>query len=262
LKLLFNVLFLLSLFSVIIIDGCVPSKPTDEVEILSSERLINKLEVNRRRIKSFEGNGTILVRNSQMNNSASFRVVLQKPDSIYLTIFGPFGIELAQALVTKNNFIFYDVLTNTAYKGNVDDEVLQNIFRIDLSFNELLDAFIGSVNLTDNLYKQPTNYEVIYDKYLITYIDSVSFKSSQYKVDVRELGITEYTMKDKKGEVLLEGRYSDFGIVEGVAVPYKIELVNKKENQQVVVEYKGMSANKKNIYVDFEIPEDATIIKW
>jgi len=48
------------------VDGCVPSKPTDEVEILSSERLINKLEVNRRRIKSFEGNGTILVRNSQM----------------------------------------------------------------------------------------------------------------------------------------------------------------------------------------------------
>ena len=121
-------------------DGCVPSKPTDDVEILSSERLINKLEVNRRRIKSFEGNGTILVKNSQMNNSASFRVVLQKPDSIYLTIFGPFGIELAQALVTKSNFIFYDALKNTAYEGKVDDEVLRDIFRIDLSFSELLDA--------------------------------------------------------------------------------------------------------------------------
>lgn len=257
-----NVILAVAFIYLIIVDGCVPSKPTDEVEILSSERLINKLEVNRRRIKSFEGNGTILVTNSRMNNSASFRVVLQKPDSIYLTIMGPFGIELAQALVTKSDFIFYDVLNNTAYEGNVDDEVLRNIFRIDLSFNELLDAFVGSVNLTDNLYKQPTNYEVIYDKYLITYVDSVSFKSSQYKVDVRELGITEYVTKDKKGEVILEGRYSDFGIVEGVAVPYKIELFNKKENQQVVVEYKGMSANKKNIYVDFEIPEDATIIKW
>jgi outer membrane lipoprotein-sorting protein len=257
-----NALLFLASFLFLLIDGCVPSKPTDEVEVLSSERLINKLEVNRRRIKSFEGNGTIIVKNSQMNNSALFRVVLQKPDSIYLTIFGPFGIELAQALVTKNNFSFYDVLNNTVYQGNVEDEVLRNIFKIDLSFNELLDAFIGSVNLTENLYKQPTNYEVVYDKYLITYVDSISFKSSQYKVDVRELGITEYIMKDKKGEVILEGRYSDFGIVEGVAVPYKIELVSKKDNQQVVVEYKGISANKKNIYVDFEIPEDATIIKW
>jgi outer membrane lipoprotein-sorting protein len=260
---LFSKIFLALSFSLVLIfESCIPSKPTDDVEILSSERLINKLEVNRRRIKSFEGSGTILVRNSQMNNSASFRVVLQKPDSIYLTIFGPFGIELAQALVTKSNFIFYDALKNTAYEGNVDDEVLRDIFKIDLSFNELIDAFIGSVNLTSNLYKQPANYEVIYDKYLITYVDSESFKTSQYKVDVRELGITEYILKDKNGDVTVEGKYSDFGIIEGVAVPYKIELRNKKENQFVSVEYKSMSANKKNIYVDFEIPEDATIIKW
>ncbi len=258
----FKILLLISLFSVLIFDGCVPSKPTEDVEILSSERLINKLEVNRRRIKSFEGNGIFTVRNSQMNNSASFRIVLQKPDSIYLTIYGPFGIELAQALVTNDNYIFYDALKNTAYEGKVDDEVLRNIFKIDLSFNELLDAFIGSVNLTDNLYKQPTSYEVIYDKYLITYVDSVSFKSSQYKVDVRELGITEYLLKDKNGEVTIDGKYSDFSILEGVAVPYKIELRNSKENQLVVVEYRSMSANKQNIYVDFEIPEDATIIKW
>jgi len=247
---------------VIFFDGCVPSKPTEDVEILSSERLINKLEVNRRRIKSFEGNGTILVKNPQMNNSASFRVVLQKPDSIYLTIMGPFGIELAQALVTKSNYIFYDALNNTAYEGKVDDEVLQDIFKIDLSFNDLLDAFIGSVNLTNNLYKQPDEYQVVYDKYLITYIDSVSMKSSQYKVDVRELGITDYVLRDDKNQVIIEGKYSDFGIMEGVAVPYKIELRNKKENQLVIVEYKNMSANKKNIFVDFQIPEDATIIKW
>ncbi|HAB51079.1 MAG: hypothetical protein A2315_02890 [Ignavibacteria bacterium RIFOXYB2_FULL_35_12] len=261
-KLLSKAFLVLLFTSVIMFDGCVPSKPTEEVEILSSERLINKLEVNRRRIKSFEGNGTILVRNPQINNSASFRVVLQKPDSIYLTIFGPFGIELAQALVTKSHFIFYDALKNTAYEGKVDDEVLHDIFRIDLTFSELLDAFVGSVNLTNNLYKQPTNYEVIYDKYLITYVDSSSFKTSQYKVDVRELGITEYLLMDKNGEAAIEGKYSDFGIIEGVAVPYKIELRNKKENQLVTVEYKNMSANKKNIYVDFEIPEDATIIKW
>ena len=126
----------------------------------------------------------------------------------------------------------------------------------------MLDAFIGSVNLTNNLYKQPDEYQVVYDKYLITYIDSVSMKSSQYKVDVRELGITDYVLRDDKNQVIIEGKYSDFGIMEGVAVPYKIELRNKKENQLVIVEYKNMSANKKNIFVDFQVPEDATIIKW
>lgn len=255
-------LLIISGFLFLISDGCVPSKPTDDVEILSSERLINKLEVNRRRIKTFEGTGTLTVKNPQMNNNAMFRVVLQKPDSIYLTIFGPFGIELAQALVTNNNFVFYDALKNIAYQGKADEEILRDIFRIDLSFNDLIDAFVGSVNLTNNLYKPPTNYEVIYDKYVITYVDSISLKTYEYKVDVRELGITEYTLRDNKGDAMIEGKYSDFGIVEGVAVPYKIELRNRKQNQFVQVDYKSISANKKNIVIDFKIPEDADIVKW
>ncbi len=98
---------LLLIDTLILIIGCVPSQPTEDYELLPSERLTNKLEANRRKIKSFDGNGTIIVNTLEMDNSATFRVVLQKPDSIYLTIMGPFGIELAQALVTKEKFVFY-----------------------------------------------------------------------------------------------------------------------------------------------------------
>jgi outer membrane lipoprotein-sorting protein len=244
------------------IPGCVPSKPTEEVEILPSERLINKLEVNRRRIKNFEGHGTISVKSGKYNNSASFRVVLQKPDSIYLTIMGPFGIELAQALVTNENFIFYDALSNTAYQGEANAEVLREIFKIDLSFEDLTDAFIGSVNLTNKLYHPPNNYVIDYDTYVLTYIDSLTNVKTEYKVDVRELGITNYELSDNNGKAILEGKYSQFELIENVAVPYKIVVQNKRENQMVTIEYKDMDANKKNIYIDFKLPQDATVIKW
>ncbi len=135
----------------LLFSGCVPSQPNEDIEILPSERLINKLEVNRRRIKSFEGYGTIAVRSPRINNSANFRVVINKPDSIYLSIMGPFGVELAQILVTKENFVFYDALENTAYEGIPSNESLQDIFHIDLPFSDIIDAFIGSVNLTRNL---------------------------------------------------------------------------------------------------------------
>ena len=64
--------FILSIF---ILTGCIPSKPTEEVEILPTERLMTKLESNRRRIKTFEGNGTITIKSNEFNNSASFRIV-------------------------------------------------------------------------------------------------------------------------------------------------------------------------------------------
>ncbi|MCW8817658.1 MAG: hypothetical protein OQK52_07295, partial [Ignavibacteriaceae bacterium] len=59
-----------------VLDGCVPSKPTEEAEILSSERLINKLEANRRKIKNFEGVGTFEIQSEQFNDGASFQVVM------------------------------------------------------------------------------------------------------------------------------------------------------------------------------------------
>lgn len=256
------ILAALTVYSILLLNGCVPSKPVEEVEILPSERLLSKLEANRRRIKTFEGHGTLTIKSDEINNSASFRIVLAKPDSIYLTILGPFGIEVAQALVTNKTFTFYDALQNTAYTGNVSDDILKQIFKINLSFNDLMDAFVGSVNLTRNLYKNPNSYEVVYDKYLLTYIDSVSRAASVYEVDVRNLGITNYKLKNNNGDPVLEGKYSRFEIVENVAIPNHIEIQNRQQNQNIVIDYKNMSANKKNIYIDFKLPSDADVIKW
>lgn len=259
-KLSFIILILTNI--IILINGCVPSQPTEEFELLPSERLTNKLEANRRKIKNFEGNGTIFVNTSSMYNSATFRIILEKPDSIYLTIMGPFGIELAQALVTKEKFTFYDALQNTAYVGSVNSNALQSIFRINLSFEDLLDAFIGSVNLTNNLYRAPDNYFVEDDRYVLTYLDSARTNKSIYKVDVRQLGITNYQLYSLDDNLMLEGRYSDFELLENVAVPYKISINNKVDEQKISIEYKKISVNKKNINIDFKLPDDVTIIKW
>ena len=260
-KILFPVLIILELL-LLIFSGCVPSKPTSEVEILPAERLVNKLEINRMRIKTFEGNGTIFIKTDRFDNKASFQVKLVKPDSLYFTVLGPFGIELAQSLVTKNNFIFYDALHNTAYEGKVTENVLQNIFKVNLPFNDLIDAFIGAVNLTSHLYKQPTKYSVVYDKYVLTYVDSLTNMTTIYRVDIRQLGITDFTVLNGSGEKILEGKYSDFDFLENVAVPYTIDLHNYEDDQSVSIKYKKMLANKPEITIDFRVPDDATIIKW
>jgi outer membrane lipoprotein-sorting protein len=244
-----------------IINGCVPSQPNEDIELLPSERLINKLEVNRRRIKNFEGYGTIEVKSPRLNNSANFRVVIHKPDSIYLSIMGAFGIELAQILVTKDNFIFYDALENTAYEGVPSNDLLQDIFHIDLPFNDMIDAFVGSVNLTRNLYKIPDEYKVDYDQYVLTYVDSFMNTRSQYRVDVRELGITKYMLWNSSGDLTLEGNYSKFELMQGVPVPYKIEVDRAPEDQHISISYKNMKANNEDVYIDFTVPKDAAVIK-
>lgn len=251
----------LSIF-IFFFESCVPSKPTEDVELLPSERLINKLEANRRKIKNFEGVGVFEIESEQFNNSANFQVVMQKPDSIYFSVLGPFGIELAQALVTKNNYIFYDAIQNVAYEGEVNDDILKNIFKINLSFSDLLDAFVGSVNLTSNLYKQPDNYSVEGEQYVLTYINKDEELKSVYKVDIRQLGITEYSLTSFDKSIDLEGKYSKFELIENVAIPFNIEILNKVLNQEVKITYKNIYANSKGLTVKFELPDDAEIIEW
>jgi len=246
----------------IFFESCVPSKPTEDIELLPSERLINKLEANRRKIKNFEGIGVFEIESEQYSNSANFQIVMQKPDSIYFSILGPFGIELAQALVTKENYIFYDALQNTAYRGQVNDDILKNIFKINLSFTDLLDAFIGSVNLTPNLYKQPDDYLVDGEQYVLTYINNDDELKSVYRVDIRQLGITDYTLTSFDKTIDLEGKYSKFELIENVAIPFNIEISNKVLNQDVKIKYKNIYANSKGLKVKFELPDDAEIIEW
>jgi hypothetical protein len=61
---------------------------------------------------------------------------------------------------------------------------------------------------------------------------------------------------------MLEGNYSDFELLENVAVPYKIAINNKTDDQKISIDYKKINVNKKNIFIDFKLPDDATIIKW
>lgn len=243
-------------------EGCSTVKPDSTVEYISSDRLVNKLEANRRKIRNFEGSGSISVKTPSFDNSASFRIVIEKPDSIYLTIYGPFSIELAQILVTKTNFIFYEALKNTAYTGPVNDDLIRNIFKIDLSFNDVIDAFTGGVNMSSRLYKEPTSFDVVTDKYLLSYVDTTKNEVARYTADVRDLNIVEYKAEDLQGKEKLLSSYSDFKIFETVSLPKKIEMKRVKEGQYITIEYDKISVNKSTTTIDFSLPDDADVVKW
>lgn len=245
-----------------LLTSCSAPQKTETVEILSAERLINKLEANRRRIRSFEGTGSLNVKTPSFDNGASFKIVIQKPDSIWLSIYGPFGIDLAQILVTKTNFSFYEALHNTVYTGKLTDDILKEIFKINLPLADLLDAFTGAVNFSTRLYKEPTFFDISQDKYLLSYVDSTSKTTTRYTVDVKDLSVISCKIEDFAGNVLLESQYSSFVILETTSAPQNISIKQEKRKEYIDIEYKNISANRKNIKIDFSIPENADIIKW
>jgi len=163
---------ILFLFGFLLLIGCSTEKEITTTEkVIPATRLLKKLEGNRRKIKTFEGSGSIYVKSDEFSGKTSFQILIKKPDSIKISIYGPFGIDIAHGIFSKNNFLFYDVLKNRAFIGENSKDVLKKLFKIDLSFEELIDAFAGAVNLTEKLRQEPTDYEVLEDIYNLIYID-------------------------------------------------------------------------------------------
>ena len=125
-----------------------------------------------------------------------------------------------------------------------------------------MDAFIGSVNLTKHLYKEPNKYTVIDDLYKLEYIDSSKALIANYTIDMDKLGIIDYKLMEQTGDIILSGQYSKFKMINNVAVPYEINVQNRRENQQVKIHYKKVETNSKDISISFYIPDDATILRW
>ena len=248
---------------ILIAASCAPTKEIKtEEQILPPSRLVKRLEANRRKIKTFEGSGVMNIETPKMDAKASFEVFLKKPDSLKLVIYGPFGIDLAQAVVTNSEFEFYDALKNTVYKGRTDNNLLKKIFHIDLSFSELIDAFAGAVNLTSKLRETPTNYRLTGDNYILTYADTNSTKKSIYEIRTDNLAITKYDLLASKNNLLFEGRYSNFKLYDRVAIPRVTIVENKKQNQKVHIEYRNISVNEELENLKLEIPTDAKVKEW
>ena len=256
----FLFLIITAVVSILFIDGCAPAVPVQTERMISVDRLTKRLEANRRKIKTFTGAGSISIKTDELDATSSFQVEIKKPDTVKVSFFGPFGIDLAFALITQKNFEFYDAINNTFYKGKITPDVMKRILKINISFNELMDIATGSVNLSEELRSVPDKFESTDNLYKLTYTDSVSKKSDQFFIRSDELEIRQYLQNDSKGKNLFDAKYSNFRKIEDVSIPTQINVNDIANDQKIMIEYRTIEINTEIGRLKIDIPDDAKII--
>ena len=258
----FVIIYALTFCSLIYFEGCVPSKPIQLERTIAPDRLIKRLEANRRKIKNFSGTGTISIKTSELDTKSSFQVEIKKPDSVKVAFFGPFGIDLAYALITQYDFQFYDVINNTVYKGKQRPGVMKEILKVNISYDDLIDLVTGSVNLTDKLRSEPSSFEAVDDLLKLTYVDSLNNKTNSYLIQNDELEIRQFLQNTTKGKNLLDTRFSSFRKIDEIPIPTEIIFNDFTNNQKIRIEYRKFEINNDIGNLKLEIPSDAKIIVW
>jgi len=247
---------------ILFLEGCAPAIQIQEKRIISADRLIKRIEANRRMVKTFKAKGSIAVKNSEMDTKSNFQVEIKRPDSVKISLFGPFGIDLASMMVTSNNFLFYDAINNKCYKGKVKPGIIKELVKVDISFDQLIDIMTGSVNLTEKLNKEPDKYEFFDGNYMMTFIDSLVYKKDIYVVNTEDFEIIEYKLNDLKNKDILDVQYSDFKKNDDLSVPSFIDFNDNRNNQRIKIDYRSININKESDNLKLTIPDDAQIIQW
>lgn len=251
-------LIILTALTAILFSSCAAPEPAvKKVKIIPVERIVKRIEANRRKIKTFYGSGVLKIDSDKLEATANFEVEIKKPDSIKLSVFGPFGLDVGELLVTNEGFEFYDALKNKFYTGKDKSQVLGKIFQSNLNFSDVIDAFVGSVNFSEKLNATPDEAIDNGNEYYFSYDDGE--KRTTYKIKKKNLNIEEYNIS-KNGNAELISKFSDFEKIYNVSVPYRINIQYPKVNGKVLIDYRVIKINDKLDKMELSIPQDAEVI--
>jgi hypothetical protein len=201
-----------------------------------------------------EGAGSISIQTPEIAQSGSFELLLKKPDSLLVRLEGPFGIDVGAALLSRQEFQFYDIFRNRVIVGESTPANLERIFQMNISFDDLLALFAGGAFLrTDDPARSAI--ERLEGSYLMTFTDTPIPR--QYVIDPLTLAITNILFLRPDGTIAVEQRFDDFREVDGALVPFTLKVIQRGKRRMVSVHYSELHLNQASSEVRFAVPENA-----
>jgi len=258
---LYRALFILT---AVIFISCTGSLGTDsELDPVSVKDLKSRINKNSAAIESLEASGNISFDSPENSGTGWIELKIKKPDTVYIKIEGPFGISIAVALITRNNFIYYSVQENKVITGLSTDINIGAILRLNVSFDDLINGFTGSFMLnesdTDSL-----NAEVEKNKYLVQ--NKKAGVTEKYYIEPILYRLNSYYVVNGSNESLIEVYYSDYQdeslSIGSVSFPHYVKIKNPQKSQSVFIEYINKEINKRDLTFRMKIPKSAKVIKW
>ncbi|MGA3246239.1 MAG: DUF4292 domain-containing protein [Bacteroidota bacterium] len=243
----------------ILLIGCA-SVPSANLagRAITPEMVQRTVQVNRERVQSLNGAGTITVETPEIAQSGSFELVLHKPDSLLMKIEGPFGIHVGSALLTRTGFVFYNSLQNQLITGSVNAANLNRIFRVNLTFDELLNLFTGgSFVAGDN--NNPDSLVVEDNQFVMSYESSAGIR--RYWIDPATLLISKIQHTDASGKLVLEERFERFRDLGDASLPRQIRLTQQQARRVVAVAFSSLAINADVVPLVLDIPTNAERVR-
>jgi len=244
----------------IILQSCAPKRA--EI-VLDTDRtkagsLVHLVKMQQNKLESIVGRGMLSFDSPEIAGTAAFESSMKKPDSLLVTVEGPFGISVGTFFLSREKYILYSSFENRVITGVPSVGTIRSVIPFDLTYDDILNAFSGLFALPgeENL----TAYSVDDGLFLLSY--RCGSNTCKYWVDPAYLLVTKYELYNSSGSLITDASASSFAEEGDVWAPRRIVVTFPAENRQLTIHYRSMELNAPNPSFAFTIPSNAqTIIR-
>ncbi len=243
---------------ILVLLGCLlpACSPTTSELVLDTRQvpaaeLVRRVSGNAAGIRTLTGSGSVDFESPDLGGSVFFTVALRKPDSLLLRLEGPFGIDVGFLFLSRERYVLYNSVENRVQTGVPSDAGIRWGIPLDLTVDQILNAFAGTFALPGN--RTPTRYAVEDDAFVLTYADGTAEES--FRVDPATTLVTQYRKTD--GTFAME---AETGLPEqqgSYHMPRQITLEFPGSGRRLSVYYSSMRMNPDHVSFAYTVPRSA-----
>ena len=243
-------------FLALLLASCAPKRSELMLDTgaVNAPSLIRIVHEGHARLHSMVGGGTVTFESPEIAGSASFDISLRKPDSLLVRFEGPFGIDLGTVFLTPRTYLVYNSFENRVITGVPRAETLRSVIPIDLTYEQILDAFSGQFNLPATAENLQT-YGVDNNQFFLS--ATCGENLCMYWIDPAYRLVSKYRVQDSQGRVILEALASGLTEQDSVSAPRRIKVSFPVEGRQISIYYSSMTLNASSPSFQFSIPDNA-----
>lgn len=208
------------------------------------------------KVRSMDGRGNISFESPEMSGSASFTLQVKKPDSLLVTLEGPFGIDVGMFFLSRDRFVMYNSMQNTVASGSPDSPALRSLIPVNLTYDQIFDVFTGSIPLPDH--QLPQEYTTDAGLFLLRYTSHGT--TSAYWLDPEELLVRRFQMTDPTGVIILEVTSSGSIDQDGARIARRLSLTMPREGRRISVAFSRADLNADDLSFRYTVPVSARTI--
>lgn len=224
---------------VMMVSGCTTERIRREMT-LTPQQVLAEVNGRAQAMRTIQGEGTITIESQEGSHTVSFEVYLKKPDSVRVEFQGPFGLQIATLMVTPDSFLLYDRRENIAIKGIPRGESIQSLFKLNLEYEEIMDAFTGNFlvnSQSDSLLK----FAIHNGEYVFHYLNGDEVR--EYEIDGSYFFVSGYRVLDSKGTPRVYSMSQRPWEVNLYSMPSFVRIVFPEERRSITIVYDNIVFN-------------------